>query len=94
MKSRIKQGFMARKKNGRIEVTFGRMNIGRIFGEFEFKHVKIEIHIIHAHGDIKLSVGYSHYGVQGQIVSLSPFCHRRSQDYCTARAPKRNECRQ
>ena len=44
-----------KKENGKIEVTFGRMrnSIGRMFGEFEFKHVKIEIPIIHAHGDIK-----------------------------------------
>lgn len=46
---------MARKINGRIEVTFGRMrnSIGRMFWEFELKPVKIEIPIIHAHGDIK-----------------------------------------
>lgn len=44
-----------KKKNGKIEMTFGRMrnSIGRMFGEFEFKHVKMEIPIIHAHGDVK-----------------------------------------
>lgn len=36
-------------------MTFGRMrnSIEKMFGEFEFKHVKIEISTIHAQGDVK-----------------------------------------
>lgn len=35
-------------------MTFGRMrNSIENVGEFEFKHVKIEISIIHAQGDVK-----------------------------------------
>ena len=49
------QKLKKKKKNGKIEVTFGRMrnSIEKMFGEFEFKHVKIEISIIHAQGDVK-----------------------------------------
>lgn len=60
MKSSINQGFMARnlKKKKKEWEDWGdiwkdeklyRKNVG----EFEFKHVKIEIFIIHAQGDVK-----------------------------------------
>lgn len=43
------------RKNGRIEVTFGgiRNCIGSMFGEFEFRYVKMEMLVIHASGDVK-----------------------------------------
>lgn len=45
---------MVRKK-GRIEVIFGGIGncIGSMFGESEFKHVKMEMPVIHASENVK-----------------------------------------